>query len=263
MRYIVKKLLTICILAMIPFAVFAAYDVTVRTGGAFNYVTGKTSNALRNSDALSSVDFSAAGFGFEVGMELDITQDIQLYIDFAMTFPSKVTIGKDVTPADVETNLDNEKKLDPTFKFHSSSTFFNFISAHIGFAHRLNLYLGSWEMNVGGGFGFYRINEGFKMVKNKPQHEEAFNVPRYYADYTTVTVFSIGLYGNVRYNFSSRMSFVCTLMPDFGFFTIARRIDYSSKESPSEDLKVKELTESMGFAFSFGMKATLGVSFTF
>jgi len=88
--------------------------------------------------------------------------------------------------------------------------------------------------------------------------------PFYYADYRTVTTLSVGLYTNLRYNLTDRISVVLTAMPDVGFFTIARHVDYDKKDSENySTLTETELTESSGFAFSFGAKATIGFSYMF
>lgn len=258
-----KKLLIICIFVLIPLSVFAAFEVTVRGGGMFDFTTGKTSIDAKYSDKLSGVDFSASGVGFEVGMDMVMSKDLQMYIDFALAFPSKVNINGAVSRTDVEKSLENTKKTkNPEYKFHSSDLFFNTLSAHIGFAHKFDLLAGPLELTLGAGFGIFRINEGYRMIKFKIEGEN--HTPYYYADYTTVTTFSAGLYANAQYSLSTRLSAVCTLMPDLGFYTIARRINYNAKSSDDyTKLEPTELVESTGFSFSFNMKAFIGLSFIF
>ena len=253
-----KKLLFVIALVLVPMTLFATYDVAVRAGGAMTLLSGKTSIDAKNSDKMSDIKFDALGLGFEFGLELDLTKNLQMYMDLSMAFPEKVTIGDQITPEDVNQSMEADKSADPEYKFHSGHTFFRTFSAHIGFAHRFDTSLGSLELTAGAGFGVNRISEGFKMVMKKDSK------PYYYADYRTVTTLSVGLYTNLRYNLTDRISVVLTAMPDVGFFTIARHVDYDKKDSENySTLTETELTESSGFAFSFGAKATIGFSYMF
>ena len=253
-----KKLFIIFILILVPVALFAKYDVAVRAGGAISLLSGTTSIDAKNSDKLSDIKFDALGAGFEVGLELDLTKNLQMYIDASLAFLEKVNIDGTITPADVDQSMEADKTADPDYKFHSGHTFFRTFTAHIGFAHRFQFNTGALEFIGGAGFGVSRISEGFKMVKKQDSK------PYYYADYKTVTYLSVGLYANVKYGLSDRISIVFTAMPDVGFFTIARHVDYDTKDSDGySTLSETELTESSGFAFSFGMKATIGFSYMF
>ena len=251
-----KRLFTICVLILIPVCVFASYDISIRAGGAFDFFAGHTSKDLQYSDKISDEDFSSMGFGFDIGLDLDLTKDLLMYIDFAMVLPPSVLIGDNVTRSDIDALFEMEQDKDPDYAFHSGRKLFNAISAHIGFGHKLNLNLGAFVMSVGAGFGFSRFNEGFKMVKMKD------NLPYYSGDFDSVTILSVGLYGNMRYSFSGRLSTVLTVLPDMGFFTIARRMDYSQKNE-ADYKEVKPAAESSGFAISFAVKTAIGISYTF
>ena len=253
-----KKLFAICVLVLlISLSVFAANGISIRAGGALDYMMGKTSVHAKNSDEMSEVDFSSMSLGFDVGFDFDLSKDVLFYLDFSMVFPSEMTIGNLITRSDVDSALGTAKDVDPTYKYHASNTFFNQIAVHVGFGHRFNLDMGAFELSAGAGFGVNRVDEGFKLVK-----VDGSTKPYYYADYRSVTILSVGLYANARYNFTDRFSAVITALPDFGFFTIARHVKYNSKEDIST-LTASELKESSGFALSFAAQATVGVSYTF
>lgn len=254
-----KKLLIIIVLILVPMSLFAKYDVAVRVGGAASLLSGTTSIDAKNSDKLSNISFDALGMGFEVGLELDLTKDLQMYIDIAMGFPKSIKIDNTITPTDVDQRMEAYKNEDPSYTYHSGHTFFRTFTAHVGFAHRFQFNTGAFELTGGAGFGVSRIAEGFKMVKKQS------NKPYYYGDYKTVTYLSVGLYANIRYGLTDRVSIVFTAMPDVGFFTIARHLDYKTKDGEKypTDFAETELTESTGFAFSFGVKATIGFSYMF
>ena len=253
-----KKLLIVIVLILVPVCLFAKYDVAVRAGGAISLFSGKTSIDAKNSDKMSDINFDALGLGFDVGLELDLTKNLQMYMDLSMAFPSKVNIGETITPKDVNQAMEADKSADPDYKFHSGHTFFRTFSAHIGFAHRFDLSLGSLELTAGAGFGVNRISEGFKMVMKQDSK------PYYYADFRTVTSLSVGLYGNIRYGLTDRISVVLTAMPDIGFFTIARHLDYDKKDNEKySEFSDTEFIESSGFAISFAAKATIGLSYMF
>lgn len=253
-----KKLFIVFILILVPMSLFAKYDVAVRAGGAISLLSGTTSIGAKNSDALSDIKFEASGMGFEVGLELDLTKDLQMYIDVSMAFPNKINIDGNIIPADVDKSMQIDKDADPSYKFHSGHTFFRTFTAHVGFAHRFQFNTGALELTGGAGFGVNRISEGFKMVKKLDSK------PYYYADYRTVTYLSVGLYANIRYGLTDRVSIVLTAMPDVGFFTIARHVDYDTKENEKYgEFSETELIESTGFSFSFGAKATIGLSYMF
>lgn len=253
-----KKLFVVCLFIIVAVSAFASYDITLKAGGSFALLTGKTSVGAKNSDALSKAKFNSAGPGFDIGAELDLNKNVQFYIDFTLCFPKEVEVSKKITRDDVTALMEADKKANPEFKFHSGSSFMRSLSAHFGFAHKLDLGLGEWEFTVGAGFGVRRISAGFMMVMTSG------NKPLYFADYYTVTTLSTGLHGTVRYNISSRLSLVLTVRPDVGFFTIARHIDYDKKDSDGyATLTDTELTESTGFSFSFGMSAVLGLTYTF
>ena len=256
-----KKLLVVCLFIIVAVSAFAAYDITLKAGGSFALLTGKTSVGAKNSDALSKAKFNSAAFGGDLGFELDLNKNVQFYLDITLGFPKEVEVAKKITRDDVAAAMEADKKANPTLKFHSGNTFMRSFSAHFGFAHKLDLGLGEWEFTVGAGFGIRRISAGFMMIMTETEKP---NKPFYFADYHTVTTLSTGLHGTVRYNLSARLSMVLTVKPDVGFFTIARHIDYDKKDSDGyATLTDTELTESTGFSFSFGMTAVLGLTYTF
>ena len=255
-----KKLFAICVLVLlVSLSVFAANGISVRAGGALDYMMGKTSVHAKNSDKMSEIDFSSMGLGFDVGFDFDLSKNILFYLDFAMGFPPSMTIAKDITRSDVDKGLKDAKALDPSYKNHASNTFFSQVAFRFGFGHRFNLDMGAFELCAGAGFGVSRVDEGFKLVKVDEDSK-----PYYYADFRSVTILSVGLYANARYNFTDRFSAVITAMPDLGFFTIARHVKYSKIEKDKyQDVEEIKPIESSGFALSFAVQATVGLSYTF
>ena len=255
-----KKLFAIIVLVLlVSLSVFAANGISVRAGGALDYMMGKTSVHAKNSDEMSEIDFSSMGPGFNVGFDFDLSKNILFYLDFAMGFPPEMTIANAISRSDVDSGLNAAKALDPSYKYHDSKTFFSQIAFRFGFGHRFNLDTGAFELSAGAGCGVSRVDEGFKLVK-----VDGSAKPYYYADFRSVTILSLGLYANARYNFTDRFSAVITAMPDLGFFTIARHVQYNSKASDAySELGASELKESSGFALSFAVQAAVGLSYTF
>ncbi len=144
-----RKLLSITIIILcVSMAIFADAGATVKVGGAvdlFRIKTASDSDSIPMSEYLKGV-----GFGFDVGAQYDMSDNVFFFSDFNIVFFN-----------DVDFKLD-----DPAAEWTTIRTFygrgktdeiaFNFWSASIGVAYRLKAN-GPLRIALGGGLTYDRF----------------------------------------------------------------------------------------------------------
>lgn len=285
-----KKITTVLVLLLITSALFAAGDISVRLGGAFSLVAAKNPHSAINKptdvDKNELVDYdltmvNSAGFGFDTGLVFGLSSDYNLYLDFSMTFPAKVSVGDyESTPGDLKNLYDSFKSDFEYIEDYTSiygSSFLTNLELHVGFTKKINLGESPINLNIGGGLGYRRIKEGFKMTMRKDSDFYCFDL------FETISHLSLDFHADVAYKFNDNFAVCAVLMPGVSFYSASKF--YATWEDKTEDEKIvhnlkpirstiyygddKEKSgmypkyENSGFAAGFTLAARIGVSYTF
>lgn len=271
-----KKIATVLVLLLITSALFAAGDISVRLGGAFSLVAAKNPHSATNKptdvegNKLADYDLTmvnCAGFGFDTGFVFGLSSDYNMYLDFSMTFPAKVSVG------DYESTVEDLKDEYAFFKDgfeveeYSSiygSSFLTNLEVHVGFTKKINLGESPINLNIGGGLGYRRIKEGVKMTMRKDDLFYCFDC------FETIAHVSLDLHAEVAYKFNEKFAVCAVLMPGVSFYSASKFYAPSGLNPvPSteyydgENSGMKPKYENSGFAAGFTLAARIGVSYTF
>ena len=234
-----KKLFTVLAVLLVATALFAG--TTVKAGGTFTFANLK--NATNDEDSLGEgMTMKAHGFGFDAGVQYDVADNLAVYGEFNMVFPSDAEFSYDDNPAVSEKFSKLVKSTlgdDATYKI-------NFFSISAGVAYKLDF--NAVKLAVGGGLTLNRAaakgHAEFGLVKH--DIKESFT--------------NIGLNALVdaKYMFTENIGAGVTLNPQLGLYNIAKSsYVVSGEENPIIDEKAN------GFKVSFAMPITVGVSYTF
>jgi len=260
-----KKILILVMTMLIATAAFASNDVTLRLGGAYDLLTTTTPRSII-FDNFDNEITSFNGFGFDIGVDFDLTTDLQFYLDFSMPFPATITIGDNVeSKADVSEELKTcieSIEEQESFEKATGEVLYSAITIHVGFAKIFNLEGSGLKFTVGGGFGLVTASLGYKAsaIKLPPETEELPCKKVYYASYQSFTNMSLDLKLGARYSVGNRFAVYGILSPALTFFNINKefyhhKVEYEKSISPSN--------ENTGFAAGFNLAVRLGVSYTF
>jgi len=259
-----KKILILVLTMLVVTAAFASNDVTLRLGGAYDLLTTKTPRSVVY-DNFDNERTSFNGFGFDVGVDFDLTSDLQFYLDFSMPFPRTITIG-DISNSKAEITEELNACIDsinekPEFERAKGNILFSALTVHVGFAKNFNLEGRGLKITVGGGFGLETASIGYKVSAIKiPESEELTYKNVYYASYQSFTNMSLDLKLGVRYSFGNRFAVYGVLSPALTFFNINKEFYHHEVEY---EKSITPTNENTGFSFGFNLAVRLGVSYTF
>ena len=234
-----KKVLVIMmiLLAVTTTAVFAKQGFTLRGGFSYDFVNVKAADS--ETDINAGKIWRANAFGAEFGVTYNFSDSFLVYGDSSVGFFNKFKIGdEEVT----------KKGFDKLFFFAQTS--------HAGAAYDFD-FDSALDLQVGGGFAF----EYTRMVLTDTDKSET-EFDSYRLEYGVMAV-GFGLYANVGYSLSDRVSITATVHPDFMFvsnnvssFTNTTTVDKTSESNTYTYVTV-------GTAFSFKFNASVGVTFKF
>lgn len=289
-----KKLFTVLAVLLVATALFAQVGLTVKAGGAFGFANYKSVATFQHKEVDGSTGegkwedgladkaliLKENGFGFDVGVQYDITDKLLAYADFNMLFPKD---AKSNTPGDF-TGLLPEEALEKYIKegkilvyslsglladFEKygefgpipfkdnmkTSTKFSFFSVSAGVAYKLDL--NAIKLNVGGGISMNKATAVFTM-EGIEELEDLFG-----KNECKVSFASYGLNAMVeaKYMVADNIGVGVTLMPQIGLYNSAS-IVANSTEVGATETETESFT-SKGVALSFAMPIVVGVSYTF
>ena len=234
-----KKVLVIMmiLLAVTTTAVFAKQGFTLRGGFSYDFVNVKTAESA--GDVYSDKIWRANAFGAEFGVTYNFSDSFLVYGDSSVGFYNKFKIGDD------EITKEGFEKL-----------FFFAQTSHAGAAYDFD-FDSALDLQVGGGLAI----EYARMVltdTNKSESESEL----FQSEYGVVAV-GFGLYANVGYSFSDRVSVTATVHPDFLIVSnnVTSITNTDTKDKTSESISITKVT--VGTAFSFKFNASVGVTFKF
>ena len=217
-----KKLFTVLAVLLVATALFAG--VTVKAGGTFAFVN-------QNSTVVDGekTNIKAHGFGFGVGAQYDVADNLAAYAEFNMEFPKDALLsedGEEVKASEMAEEMDATHRL-------------NFFSISAGVAYKLDF--DAVKLAVGGGLTFNRAGIVLKAEEGSIKLSSS----------------SIGLnvLVDAKYMFTENIGAGVTLNPQLGLYNIMKYVITEDDESETEKIN--------GFAIGFAMPITVGVSYTF
>jgi len=279
-----KKLFTVLAVLLVATALFAQVGLTVKAGGAFGFTSYKSvaegkdqdNETIKFEDGLAdkALVLKDKGFGFDVGVQYDITDNLLAYVDFNMLFPkdAKVNISDpDLFAMLVAANPDLAEKYftdDHMIKAFSveglvadlnkylaaaeeinMSTKYSFFSVSAGAAYKLDF--NGVKLNVGGGVTLNKATAKLDMAHKTLDWKETVTL--------TFTSFGLNAMVEAKYMVADGIGVGVTVMPQLGLYNKA---EFNLSKSVGADTEKASIT-AKGFAVSFAMPIVVGVSYTF
>lgn len=241
-----KKVISILMVLCIAASVFAVG--TIKVGGAFDFVTGKTGNF--NEEYLSNkLQYKAKGFGFDISGRTDISPVFEVWSDVNMVFASNIDLRQD--GANEWYSLDKIVEEMEADVGQKASKSVHKYSIAVGVAFKLPV-AETVNVSVGGGVFFDSL-----VGKVSASVPENTNAEVHHASFTQ-KLMNLGLttYADVTCKVASNIGISLTVMPRIGLLNMARIIEVVDKDTIA-DKKVN------AFSVSFSMPVAVGVSYSF
>jgi len=248
-----KKLISVLVVLCLAMTLFAAGSV--RVGGSFNFLTGKSAKFSADAEdvlfelANEKVGYKAHGFGFDVAGDYDVASNLSVWADFNMVFcaDAKYKVGD----ADEESFDDAYKYIKNAYDKDAKKAI-NIISISSGVAYKLDF--NPVVVKLGGGLFFER---SLACMKYKPEV-----TPGVKADTTVkfkTTNFGVAFYGDVEYKFNEQFGLGLTVMPHVGLINTTSASVKATVAGVSSNVK----DSKTGVRLSFSMPIVVGVSYSF
>ena len=239
-----KKAISILVVLCVAASLFAVGSI--RAGGAFGLVTGKTKPFI-DGDKDTLVRYYSTGFGFDVLGRDDLSDSLGIWYDFNMTFG---TDGKFKTPdMDDWTSInDMYKQAEEEARLAGGSAKKKLysLSAGGGIMYKLPFTKTHFNYAIGGGAFidrlFVEISMKFPNGDTRARRVRSFNV-------------GITTYGEISKKLSEHFVASMTVMLRFGI------LNFSTDADVYNDIRNEQ--RAFGFAPSFSMPVVLGVSYYF
>ena len=230
-----KKLFTVLAVLLVATALFAG--VTVKAGGTFGF-TQFASPKDENTEAFDEdIKMRAHGFGFEVGVQYDLSDNLAVYGEFNMVFPKDAEMKSGDEAWDkISAHLTADDKLK-----------INFFSVSAGVAYKLDF--NAVKLAVGGGLTLSHAMSDIDL-------KIAENINMGYK--TTYTNIGLNALVDAKYMVAEKVGVGVTLNPQLGLYNIAK---LEAKTVPETPYNYDD--KATGFKVSFAMPITVGVSYTF
>lgn len=236
-----KKVLVIMmiLLAVTTTAVFAKEGFTLRGGFSYDFINVKLPNILGPLD--KDAYWRANAFGAEFGVTYNFSDSFLVYGDTTLGFYNSFEIGGE-----------------PVKKDGDEKVFFLGTAEHVGAAYDFD-FDSALDLQVGGG-----------LAVEYARSSEATTVKS--SEYTTTSTVSqgvlalgFGLYANVGYSLSDRVSITATVHPDFMVVSSYVYNEIETVTSPDSKIvhQTTKTTMILDAAFSFKFNASVGVTFKF
>lgn len=291
-----KKLFSVLAVLLVATALFAQVGLTVKAGGAFGFANYKSVATLQFKEddgstgegkwedelADKALILKENGFGFDVGVQYDITDNLLTYVDFNMLFPKDVksnTPGAfiallEYAPEEVIEKYAKEGKIlvyslsglladlekygvvgpaTPFKDYVTASTKKSFFSVSAGAAYKLGF--NGVKLNVGGGVTLSKASATV-LMEGKGDYADDFGKYNYDISFTS---YGLNALVEAKYMVADGIGVGLTLMPQLGLYNKASLV---VKYTFDEETQTVTYT-SKGFALSFAMPIIVGVSYTF
>lgn len=241
-----KKVISILMILCIAASLFAVG--TIKVGGAFDFVTGKTGNF--NDAALGNkVQYKAKGFGFDISGRTEISPVFDVWSDVNMVFASNIDLRQD--GANAWYSLDRIAEEMKEEVGQAATKRVNKYSIAVGVAFKLPV---SEIVNVSVGGGVFFDSLVGKVSASVPENTNTS--PKHVS--ATYKFMSLGLttYADATVKFADNYGISVTAMPRVGLLSM-------STVTQVEDNDSIPVSKATAFSVSFSMPVAVGVSYSF
>ena len=236
-----KKVLVIMmiLLAVTTTAVFAKEGFTLRGGFSYDFINIKVPEIIGTLD--KDAYWRANAFGAEFGVTYNFSDSFLVYADTTLGFYNSFKIGQK------EYKKDGDEKI-----------FYLGTAEHVGAAYDFD-FGSALDLQVGGGLAveYARASEATTTKTSEATKTETYSFG--------VLGLGFGLYANVGYSLSDRVSITATVHPDF--MVVSSYVAAHTESTSYPESKVVEETTNtvlkMDAGFSFKFNASVGVTFKF
>ena len=236
-----KKVLVIMmiLLAVTTTAVFAKEGFTLRGGFSYDFINVKLPNILGPLD--KDAYWRANAFGAEFGVTYNFSDSFLVYGDTTLGFYNSFEIGGE-----------------PVKKDSDEKVFFLGTAEHVGAAYDFD-FDSALDLQVGGGLAVEYARSSEATTVKSSESTTTSTVSQ------GVLALGFGLYANVGYSLSDRVSITATVHPDFMVVSSYVYNEIETETTPDSKIvhQTTKTTMILDAAFSFKFNASVGVTFKF
>ena len=240
-----KKLFTVLAVLLVATALFAG--VTVKAGGTFAFAS---LNTATDADHEESMNMKAHGFGFDAGIQYDLSDKLAVYGEFNMVFPKDAEVKDEDGTYKVSDLVKTIETNMAGLTNPSVSSKIIYFSASAGVAYKLDF--NAVKLTVGGGLS---LNRSAMTIKGSGTYDDEDYSLEVKQSFTNI---GLNALVDAKYMVAENVGVGVTLNPQLGLYNITSEKDTSNIPGfPNDDVTVK------GFKVGFAMPITVGVSYTF
>lgn len=244
-----KKVITILMVLCVSVALFASVGLTVKAGGTFGFINMNTASKENDEQFDESINVKSNGFGFSSGVQYDLSDNLMIYADFTMLFPSDATLKwENGTEKELSELV---KDLEMSYYPGKGSYKINYMSISAGAAYKFDLGL-PIRLAVGAGVTVNRTHNYIKIT------EAAF--PEGATIEYNESLINIGLNAliDAKYMVTDNIGVGLTVVPQLNLYNISK-----STRSVNGEVRPEGTGEANGFKIGFAVPVTVGASYSF
>ena len=244
-----KKVITFLMVLCVSVALFASVGLTVKAGGTFGFTNMNTASKENDDQFDESINVISNGFGFSSGVQFDLSDNLMIYADFTMLFPSDATLKEENRTAKKLSELVKELEMSYVGK---GSYKINYMSISAGAAYKFNLGL-PIRLAVGAGVTVNRTHNYVKITDAAWPEEDST------IEYNESFI-NIGLNAliDAKYMVTDNIGVGLTVMPQLNLYNISK-----STGSVNGKVRTEGTGEANGFKIGFAVPVTVGASYSF
>lgn len=244
-----KKVITILMVLCVSVALFASVGLTVKAGGTFGFTNMNTASKENDEQFDKSINLKSNGFGFSSGVQFDLSDNLMVYADFTMLFPSDATLKEENGTAEKISELvkDLEKS------YHGKGSYkINSMSISAGAAYKFNLGL-PIRLAVGAGVTVNSVHNYVKITEAAYPEEDCT------VEYNESFI-NIGLNAliDAKYMVTDNIGVGLTVMPQLYLYNISKATGLVNGK-----VRTEGTGEANGFKIGFAVPVAVGASYSF
>ena len=244
-----KKVITILMVLCVSVALFASVGLTVKAGGTFGFTNMNTASNEKDGHFDENFNIKSSGFGFNSGVQFDLSDNLMIYADFTMLFPSDETLKAEDGAEKTISEL--VKEYEQSYYPGKGSYKINYMSISAGAAYKINLGL-PIRLAVGAGVTLNRAHNYIKIAEAPVPEDGTIEY--------NISFINIGLNAliDAKYMVTDNIGVGLTVMPQLNLYNISK---YTM--SVNGEVQTPETEEANGFKIGFAVPVTVGVSYSF
>ena len=244
-----KKVITILMVLCVSVALFASVGLTVKAGGTFGFTNMNTASKENDDQFDKSINFKSNGFGFSSGVQFDLSDNLMVYADFTMLFPSDATLQEE----NGKPEKISEHVKDLEMSFHGKGSYkINSMSISAGAAYKFNLGL-PIRLAVGAGVTVNSVHNYVKITEAAYPEEDCT------VEYNESFI-NIGLNAliDAKYMVTDNIGVGLTVMPQLSLYNISKATGLVNGK-----VRPEGTGEANGFKIGFAVPVAVGASYSF